>query len=82
MIFVEVSCEEWTKRYPDLIIHERSCPACGARIVTNIPFIERGYTGLTSKACSCGKYDGISAVRITTSNETHARWMSVIEDYL
>jgi len=79
MIFISSSAEDWRAKYPGLTPIIAQCSACGLALVTDRPFVERGYAGLAVGACSCGRNENLADVRVTTSSETNARWRSKLE---
>lgn len=82
MIFVDYSLSDWLEKYPDLKVLKLECDSCGNVMVADKPFVEKGYAGITSGPCKCGKNKHICVSKVTTSMDSHNHWMSLIENYL
>lgn len=78
MIYPDVSLEDWLKRYPELDLLEKECDHCGSLMRANKPFLTKGYAGVLSPKCECGKNKTICSSRVTTSNEEHQRWLNLL----
>jgi hypothetical protein len=74
MIFPEVTIEEWINKFPELEVISRRCDYCGSIMKSEKPFLMKGYAGLVSPNCKCGKNRGLCSSRITISDYEHKRW--------
>lgn len=66
MIFVTNSLEDWLKKHPDLYVCETKCNACGQTRKADRPFISKGWAGLISEKCKCGKNRSNASVAVCT----------------
>lgn len=78
MIYPDVKLEEWLARYPELDLLEKECDNCGKPMIANKPFISKGFAGLISSNCQCGKNRSICSSRVTTSNDEHQKWTKLL----
>jgi len=74
MIFPEVSTENWIKKHDELVIEEGICNHCEKPLRTTKPFIEKGFVGLISNDCSCGKNTNQAMTMVPTSDSEIHYW--------
>lgn len=78
MIFPDIRLEDWLKKYPELDLLEKECDSCGRTMIANVPFITKGFAGVISPNCQCGKNRTICSSRVTTSSEEHIKWSKLL----
>jgi hypothetical protein len=71
MIYPDVSLQDWLKKYPELDVLERTCPACGTIRKADRPFVRKGYAGVEAGNCICGKDPSTCSSQVTTTAEAH-----------
>ena len=77
MIYMDVKLEDWLKRYPALKVRQCKCDNCGAKVVTNRPFVTKDYAGLDSTPCPCGKQKDDLCTLVPRSISAIKRWMNL-----
>lgn len=82
MIFVEEPLEQWLEKYPDLKVIHRECDGCGKPMSTTRPFITKGYVGLRTPDCNCGKQRHSAMTMVTTTAASYKEWIDVLGDIL
>lgn len=82
MIFVNSDLSAWLKKHPGLQVLKLNCDSCNKQMVSNKPFVEKGYVGLISEPCSCGKNKHVCVSKLTTSIDSFNHWMSLVKNYL
>jgi transcription elongation factor Elf1 len=81
MIFVDYSLLEWLEKYPNLEILKLNCDSCGKELISDKPFVEKGYVGLISNKCICGKNKHICISKITNSKDTYDYWSKKLNEW-
>ena len=82
MIFVEYKLSEWLEKYPNLEILKLECDSCGKELITDKPFIEKGYAGLMTDKCPCGKNRHTCQSKVTTSIESYNYWIKLTNSFI
>lgn len=78
----DVSLEEWLERYPILYVKTFDCDGCGAEMKSDVPFVDRGYVGLTCRPCECGKMRHCAEVLATTTGAANDEWKKTLDSVL
>jgi hypothetical protein len=74
MIFLDTSVEEWCAKYPGLKVMVSKCDACGAEMRTSRAFLSKGYAGLETPKCPCGRGRNTASTAVTTDESTRQSW--------
>jgi len=77
LIFPDISPDEWNKKYPTLKILKTTCEGCYKTLLSNKPFITKGYAGFTAELCECGGTRSIAESVVTTTQDEFYKWSEV-----
>lgn len=78
MIYPDVSLKTWLKKHPELRVFESHCHPCGKVMKSTRPFISKGYVGIESEPCPCGKGQNKCSSSVTTTKEEHESWLKAL----
>ncbi len=78
MIYPEVPLKVWLKRYPELKVISGTCSNCEKIMPTSRPFLSKGYAGIESLPCSCGKNRNKAMTMVTITAAAHAEWVDLL----
>lgn len=80
MILLDLTPEQWIKRYSSLQITQATCRDCGNKLFSTIPFISKEYIGLTSPPCPCGSMTKTECAicKILKSKKDQLSWDHVL----
>lgn len=78
MIFPDIKLENWLDKYTELEEVRKECNNCKKTMKANKPFLIKGYAGITSEKCSCGKNRSECSSMVTNSIEEHLKWKNLL----
>ncbi len=82
MIFIDKPLHEWLLKHPSLEVIKLACDSCGQDLITNKPFIEKGYAGIIAENCTCGRNSHTCISKVTTSPESYNFWINSIASFI